>query len=321
MKHRYFSLLLCLLFAGTIFQLPAQDADLSPRNYFGFQPGTDRELFNYEELIAYLLKLDSGSENLKMIEIGKSPMGKPMYSCFISSAENISNLDELKSINKKLALDAEITDQERENLTAKGKVFILATLSMHSTEVGPSQALPLIAYDLITTVDPAKLEWLNNAVYMVIPCHNPDGMDMVVDHYKKFKGTMYEGSSMPGVYHKYVGHDNNRDFVTLSQTDTKAIAAIYNLDWFPQVMVEKHQMGSQGVRYFVPPPHDPIAENVDAAVWNWIGIFGSNMMKDMTRDSLAGVAQHYLFDDYWPGSTETCIWKNVIGMLTECASV
>ncbi|MCD6564772.1 MAG: hypothetical protein J7K53_02405, partial [Bacteroidales bacterium] len=58
-----------------------------------------------------------------------------------------------------------------------------------------------------------------------------------------------------------------------------------------------------------------------AGIWNWIGIFGHNMIKDMTRDGLSGVSQHYLFDDYWPGSTETCIWKNVIGFLTECASV
>ena len=41
----------------------------------------------------------------------------------------------------------------------------------------------------------------------------------------------------------------------------------------------------------------------------------------MTNQGLTGVSQHYLFDDYWPGSTETCIWKNVIGMLTEAASV
>ena len=45
------------------------------------------------------------------------------------------------------------------------------------------------------------------------------------------------------------------------------------------------------------------------------------MVKDMTREGLYGVSQHYLFDDYWPGSTETCLWKNVIGMLTEAASV
>jgi hypothetical protein len=156
---------------------------------------------------------------------------------------------------------------------------------------------------------------------MMVACHNPDGMDMMVEHYKKYRDTKYDGCSMPAVYHKYVGHDNNRDFITLSQKDTKAIASVYNLEWFPQVMVEKHQMGSRGVRYFVPPPHDPIAMNIDAGIWNWMGVFGSNLITDMTKDSLAGVAQHYLFDDYWPGSTETCIWKNVIGMLTECASV
>ena len=51
---------------------------------------------------------------------------------------------------------------------------------------------------------------------------------------------------MPGVYHKYVGHDNNRDFIRLTQSDTQAISAIYNEDWFPQVMIEKHQMGPTG---------------------------------------------------------------------------
>ena len=44
---------------------------------------------------------------------------------------------------------------------------------------------------------------------------------------------------MPGVYHKYVGHDNNRDFVTLSQEDTKVIARIYNLDWYPSGVCRK----------------------------------------------------------------------------------
>jgi hypothetical protein len=192
---------------------------------------------------------------------------------------------------------------------------------MHSTEVGPSQSAPLIAYDLVSTEDPVKLKWLEDVVYMMVPCHNPDGMNIVVNHYKKFKGTKYEGSSVPRVYHKYVGHNINRDFVVLSQAENKVVAGIYNLDWFPQVMVEKHQMGSTGPRYFVPPMHDPIAENIDAGIWHWTGIFGTNMAKDMTREGQKGVSQHYMFDDYWPGSTETCLWKNVIAMLTEAASV
>ena len=293
---------------------------MTPDKYFGFKPGTDSMLFTYEELISYLEKLDAASERVKLVEIGKSPQGRKMYIAFISSPENIGNLERLKELNRRLALDPDILDMERESIIDKGKVFFLATLSMHSDEVGPSQAAPLIAYELATTQDPLKLKWMEDVVYMMVPCHNPDGMDMIINHYKKYKDTKYEGSSMPGVYHKYIGHDNNRDFIILSQEDTKAIAAIYNLEWFPQIMVEKHQMGSRGPRYFVPPSHDPIAENVDEGIWNWAGIFGMNMIKDMTKEGLAGISQHYIFDDYWPGSTETCIWKNVIGFLTEAAS-
>ncbi len=308
------------IIALTLIMIPVLMAQQEPSEYFGFQPGSDRNLFNYEELISYLQKLDEASDILKMVEIGNSPEGRPMYIAFISSAGNINNLDKLKGINKRLALDTDISAGEKEELIAEGKVFVLGTLSMHSTEVGPSQAAPLIAFDLATTSDPSKLQWLEDVVYMMVPNHNPDGMDMVINHYQKYKGTKYEGSSMPQVYHKYVGHDNNRDFVTLSQEDTKAIARIYNQEWFPQVMIEKHQMGSTGTRYFVPPMHDPIAVNIDAGLWNWTKIFGTNMMKDMTREGLDGVSQQYLFDDYWPGSTETCLWKGVIGMLTEAAS-
>jgi len=320
--NNLFPIILFVVLISFCFSFAQSTTDvITPEQNFGFTPGSDRMLFTYEDLIDYLQKLDQVSPKLKMVEIGKSPLGRTMYIAFISSEANINNLDNLKEINRKLALDPDLKTDERDQLIKDGKIFVLATLSMHSGEVGPSQSAPIIAYDLITTTDPIKLQWMENVVYMMVPCHNPDGMNMVVNHYNKYKGTKYEGSSLPGIYHKYVGHDNNRDFVTLSQSDTKAIAKVYSQDWFPQVMVEKHQMGSRGPRYFVPPMHDPIAENVDASVWNWTWIFGSNMVKDMTEKGLAGVSQHYLFDDYWPGSTETCLWKSVIGMLTEGASV
>ena len=293
----------------------------SPLEFFGFEPGSDRNLFDYDQLIAYCKQLDQSSPRVEMREIGESPMGKKMYMVFISSPENIAKLDRYKEINRKLALDWKMKYSERDSLISEGKVFLLATLSMHSNEVGPSQAFPQIAYTYASTTDPEMLKALDNVVFMVVPNHNPDGMQMVVENYLKYKGTAYEGSTLPGVYHKYIGHDNNRDFVTLTQQDTRVISAIYSKDWFPQVMIEKHQMGSTGVRYFVPPMSDPIAPNVDEAIWNWSWVFGSAMAKDMSAAGCAGVAQHYLFDDYWPGSTATAEWKNMVGMLTEGASV
>jgi len=318
MKRKiFFTLAMVFSLLGVV----AQNASLTkPGDFFGFEPGSDRNLFTYEQLISYLQKLDGESDRIYLEEIGSSPMGRPMYIAFISSEENISKLEELKVINRELALNPGLEKGELQGMVRDGKVFVLATLSMHSSEVAPTQAAPLIAWDYATTEDPKKKEWLNNVVYMMVPCHNPDGMNMIVENYLKHKGSKYEGASLPAVYHKYVGHDNNRDFVILSQEDSKAIARIYNQTWLPQVMVEKHQMGSTGPRYFVPPNHDPVAENVPAGIFHWGGIFGQHMATDMTADGLAGVAQHWAFDDYWPGSTETCIWKNVIGFLTEAAS-
>ena len=292
----------------------------SPESVFGFVPGSDRQLMDYGELVDYLLDLAAASDRIEMREVGTSPLGRTMYVAFISAPENLSRLDELQEINKRLALDPAIPSEERAELVRDGRVFLLETLSMHSGEVGPSQSLPIFAHRMATTDDPEILARLNDVVLMMVPCHNPDGMDMVVEHYREYLGTEYEGSRMPKVYHKYVGHDNNRDFVTLTQEDTRVIAALYSTEWYPQVMVEKHQMGSTGPRYYVPPNHDPIAQNVDEGLWTWSAVFGSNLSRDMAADGLQGVASHWVFDDYWPGSTETSIYKGVISFLTEAAS-
>ncbi|MFV2074082.1 MAG: M14 family zinc carboxypeptidase [Thermoanaerobaculales bacterium] len=292
----------------------------SPESVLGFVPGADRELMDYEQLVDYLQQLAAASPRITMLEVGSTPLGRPMYVVFLSAPENLERLDELRAINKRLALDAEIPPPERVELVRDGRVFVMETLSMHSGEVAPSQSLALFAFKVATADDAAILAGLDDVVLMIVPCHNPDGMDMVVEHYRKYVGTKYEGSSLPGVYHKYVGHDNNRDFVALTQEDTRVISGLYSTEWYPQVMVEKHQMMADGPRYFVPPNHDPIAQNIDEGLWNWSAVFGSNLSRDMSADGLRGVASHWLFDDYWPGSTETSLWKNVISFLTEAAS-
>jgi hypothetical protein len=152
MKPLATNLLRTILIFGFLFFLfprltTAQNpAPINPKEFFGFQPGSDRNLFDYEQLIEYFKVLDKSSQRLEMREIGKSPMGKPMYIIFISSAENIKNLDALGEINKKLAIDPDLTADQVNSLTHKGKVFLLATLSMHSSEVGPTQSSPLIAW-------------------------------------------------------------------------------------------------------------------------------------------------------------------------------
>lgn len=292
----------------------------SPESFFGFHPGADRKMFSYASLMGYLKRLERESDRIRIDEIGQSELGRPMYLVFVSSPENIKRLEELKEINRRLALDPNIPDQERKQLIEKGRAFVLVTLSMHSNEVGPSQAAPLMAYNLITNIEPDMQQHLENVVFMMVPSHNPDGHDMMVDHYNKYLGTPFEGSTLPGVYHRYVGHNINRDFITLAMRENQVVSEIYSKTWHPHVVVEKHQMGMSGVRYFVPPYHDPIAQNIDPTLWNWSWVLGSAMSRDMTAKGLQGVSQHYLFDNYWPGHTTTSLWKNSISLLTEAAS-
>jgi hypothetical protein len=217
----------------------------TPKEHFGFTPGDDRMLFLYEDMMDYMKKLDETSPMVHIEEIGQSEMGRPMYIVFVSSEENIRNLESLRQINRQLALDEIPAGTSREELFEKGKVFFLSTLSMHASEVGPAQAFPLVVYELIAGTDSRRELILENTVAMFIP-HNPDGMNMIVEHYNKHKGTALETSSMPGVYHKYVGHNINRDFVTLSQSENRAVAETYSTRWYPQAMIERHQMGSTG---------------------------------------------------------------------------
>ncbi len=290
----------------------------SPTAFFGFNPGADQKLIRYQGLIDYFNLLERESDMVRVISIGQTEMGKTMNLVFVSTPENMANLEGLRNINKRLALDYSIPMDEREELISKGKAFVFAALSMHSTELGPGQASPLMAYHLLT--DPNLKPLLKDVVFMMTPSSNPDGLDMIVDHYNKYLGTPYEGSNMPGVYHKYIGHNINRDYISLLMNENQAIADIYNKHWHPHVLLDKHQMGMNGPRYFVPPNHDPIAQNIDESLWYWSWVFGSNMARDMTALGLTGVSQQYVFDNYWPGSTETSLWKNVISLLTEAAS-
>jgi len=314
------ALLVVFSFSHAVLAEEAPAGVPDPESVFGFQPGTDRKLIDYSQLIEYVELAAETSPRVAVDEIGRSTLDRPMKMVFISSEENLQRLDELREINRRLALDPSIPDDEREALIEDARVFVMATLSMHSTEVAPAQTLPLLTHHLATTEDPEILGWLDDVVVMVVATLNPDGMDMIVNHYRESLDTAYEGGSMPGLYHHYVGHDNNRDFVALTQAETQAVSRVFSTEWYPQVLIDKHQMRRTGPRYFVPRYHDPIAENIDGGLWTWSDVFGSGMAREIGAAGLSGVASNWIFDEYWPGATTTSHWKGVISLLTEAAS-
>lgn len=317
MSKKTILFLISSILIGTIL-LPQK----SPDEFFGVQVGADRTLIKYPDIGRYFLYLDKESRLVKVTDEGQSTLGNPMYLAVISSEENINRLDELVAINKKLANPDSIDKDEAQTLLEKAKAFVLVTCTIHSTEIAASQMAMLLAHKLVTGKDPALTGYLDDVVLLLMPSINPDGNIMVTEWYEKYKGTDYEGSRTPFLYHHYAGHDTNRDFYMLNLKETRVVNAILHHRYFPHIFVDMHQMGSTGPRMFVPPFKDPLNRNLEPLLVRETDIIGSFMAWKLQEQGKKGVASSYAFDAYWPGGSKNTAWyKNVVGILTELASV
>jgi hypothetical protein len=108
----------------------------------------------------------------------------------------------------------------------------------------------------------------------------------------------------------------------LTQKETQAVSRAVYHEWFPQVWLDEHQMGSTGPRIFVPPYAEPVDPDIHPLVWRDVNLIGANMALRLEQAGKSGVIYGYVFDAYWPGGTKnTAWWKNISGLLTEVASV
>jgi len=294
----------------------------SPKDVLGIDVGQNRVLASYGESERYLRALAAHSDRVRLIEMGPTVEGRTMLAVAISDASNIARLDELRRGWARIADPRDLDASARDRLVATLPSCILITAGIHANEVAGPQSALLLAFEL-ADAQPGTVEaaWLERVVLLLVPSLNPDGQEATVAWYRKCLGTPYEGSSPPFLYHRYAGHDNNRDFVYLTQPESRALNRFVYHEWHPQLFLDLHMMGSTGPRQFVPPFADPIAPNVHPLVWRMTSHLGTLMSLRLEEQGKAGVVSGWTFDANWIGGTRnTGWWKNVFGVLTETAS-
>ena len=313
------ALLIVVAWVGGV--LPALAQPPTPEAFLGFKVGADRKLADYEQMLKYLEALDQGSDRLTLLKIGKTTLGKDMVVAAISSAANLQEVERYQGIARRLADPRGLSPDEAERAIADGKVIVLVTCGIHASEIGSTQMELEWAHQLATSDDPKVRRWLDDVILLLMPSLNPDGTDMIVDYYRKYVGTEWEGGRLPWLYHHYAGHDNNRDWYMLTLPETRCVNHLLHHEWFPQVFLDEHQMGNNGPRIFVPPYADPGTPLVHPLQWRFNDLIGTAMSLRLEQSRKSGVIYAYSFDAYWPGGTKnTACLKNVIGLLTEVAS-
>jgi hypothetical protein len=288
----------------------------TPQSYFGFAMGTTGRLATHDKMMSYLKLASDESNRVDYHVAGKTTMGNDYVYLTISSPQNLRDIDRLASINRRLSDPRGLSDDQARSLAKQGKPFLLIQSAIHSTEVGNTQALMDVVHRLATEESDYTKRVLDNAVLIVVPSQNPDGEKLVNDYFNETAGTSYR-RTYPDLYHKYTGHDDNRDWFMFTQVEPRYYIGLL-ARYRPAAVHILHQMGSTGARIFTPPYKDPFDPSIDPRVVQTTSELGLGMAGAVSRDNKKGVTWSSTYD-WWLPSVFYEPYHGIPNVLTEIA--
>src|ERR1035437_10296563 len=118
----------------------------TPASILGYEPGADRKLPSWKQVTDYFHALERASPRVQVRTLGKTTLVRPFLAVFIADSSTIRNLERFRQIQRKL-IDPRLRGRdELEPLLAQGKIVILITSAIHSTESG-GFTTPLVLAD------------------------------------------------------------------------------------------------------------------------------------------------------------------------------
>jgi hypothetical protein len=292
----------------------------TPESHFGHKIGVDNELLDWDKVVSYFEALGKSSDRIKFMDLGKTVEGRRQIAGVISSPSNIKNLEHFRDIQMRLSDPRKTTGADAARLALEGKMIVMITCSIHATEVASTHTAVEFAYRLLTEDNNPKFKTiLDNVIILLEPSQNPDGVDIVTRWYRKTRGTAYDGTSPPELYHHYVGHDDNRDWYIFTQPETRNTAELEN-KWHPEIVYDVHQMGANTARIFVPPWMDPVDPNIDPILASICNMIGTGMAVDLAAAGKTGIAMNAMYD-FWSPARQYQAYHGGVRILTESASV
>ena len=120
-----------------------------------------------------------------MQSYGKTNEGRLLQLAFISSPENLKNLE---SIRKTHLQNSGIEKGPLNN----EKAIVWLSYNVHGNESSSTEAAMKTAHALLTKYS----NWLKDTIVIIDPCINPDGRDRYVNLYNQTKSTPYDSNGL-----------------------------------------------------------------------------------------------------------------------------
>lgn len=225
----------------------------TPASYMGHEVGEWH--VTHDKLVGYMKLLDGVSERAVWEEYGKSWEGRPLGNLIITSEDNMKKLEEIRLEHLKLSDPAVSSGLN----TAAMPVVIKLGYGVHGNESSAQNSSLVTAYYLVAGKGAVIDSILSNAVILVDPALNPDGLQRHSAWVNMYRGITLNpdpasrefNEAWPGGRTNHFWFDLNRDYIMLQQPETVGrVEAFFR--WMPNINTDHHEMGANSTFFFQP---------------------------------------------------------------------
>ena len=294
----------------------------SPESYLGYPIGSEHT--RHDNIISYFKNLANSSDRAILKFYGKTHEGRRLPMLVISSPENLKNMDQIQKRHLML-VDPNNKTEPSEN----DPLIINLAYNVHGNEPSSSEAAILSAYTLIASKNKEILSFLENSIIFIDPAINPDGRDrhtQWANSHKAFPlvkdpNDVEHNENWPRGRTNHYWFDLNRDWLLAINPESQGKLNWYH-QWYPNVVTDFHEMGSQSSYFFEPMKAngslDPIMPKE-----NYIDL--NNLFAEYFSKSLDSIGSLYFtkeaFDGTYPGyGSSYADLQGGLGILFEQAS-
>ncbi|URQ70180.1 peptidase [SAR86 cluster bacterium] len=291
-----------------------------PIKYLGFEIG-ERAASPYQ-ISSAIIEWAKQSDKMIVKEYARSHEDRPLYAIFISSPENLNNLDQIKENINLLSDGTNTKANKARSLIEKLPAIAWMAYSIHGNETSGADAAMAAIYHLIASNDKETLEMLDKMLIIIDPLMNPDGRARFIKSIEQYRGASpnYDDQSLlhtgdwPYGRTNHYFFDLNRDWIYVTQPETRGRVKLIN-EWKPQILVDAHEMGAQDT-FMTGPPREPINKNIDKDLIKWGNVFAQdqgNAFDDKNWRFYTGEWH----EDLYPGYSFYAQFRGTLGILYE----
>ncbi|QBL08122.1 peptidase M14 [Rheinheimera sp. D18] len=222
----------------------------SPNQVLGYNVGDWH--VRHDQIQRYAEQLAAASKRVQFETIGYTHEQRPLLQLIISSERNLQRLEQIR----KQHIDAARGGEET---AADAPVIIWLGYSIHGNEPSGANSSLLVAQYLAAAQNDEVRNWLDNAVIILNPSLNPDGLDRFAHWANMHKGAAAVADTQhrehnepwPSGRANHYWFDLNRDWLLLQHPESRARITQYQ-KWLPNIVADYHEMGTNSTFFFQP---------------------------------------------------------------------